>query len=134
MADVEFMTISSHIPPSCVMERVEIDHTPLDLILLDDDLLVPLGRPCLTLLIDSYSHCVVGFNLSFNQPGYESVRNALLNSIPPKNYVKDKYPSVEHEWPCYGKPATLVVDNGVEFWSKSLEQSGNSDNKCDTHG
>ena len=54
MADVEFRTISSHKPPSRVMERVEIDHTPLDLILLDDDLLVPLGRPCLTLLIDSY--------------------------------------------------------------------------------
>ena len=123
MADVEFMSISSHKPPSRVMERVEIDHTPLDLILLDDDLLVPLGRPCLTLLIDSYSHCVVGFNLSFNQPGYESVRNALLSCIPPKNYVKDKYPTVEHEWPCYGKPETLVVDNGVEFWSKSLEQS-----------
>ena len=44
----------------------------------DDDLLGSLGRPSLTLLIDAYSHCVVGFNLNFNQPSYESVRNALL--------------------------------------------------------
>ena len=123
LANFEFRAFGSHKRPARIMERVEIDHTPLDLILLDDELLVPLGRPCLTLLIDSYSHCAVGFNLSFNQPGYESVRNALLNSIPQKNYVKDKYPSIEHEWPCYGKPETLVVDNGVEFWSTSLEQA-----------
>ncbi|WP_446037926.1 hypothetical protein, partial [Streptomyces sp. SID1143] len=123
IADVEFKAIASHKPPSRIMERVEIDHTPLDLLLLDDDLLVPLGRPSLTLLIDAYSHCVVGFNLNFNQPSYESVRNALLSSISKKDYVKNKYPSIEHEWPCYGKPETLVVDNGVEFWSASLAQS-----------
>ncbi len=123
LANAQFKAIGSHKRPTRIMERVEIDHTPLDLILLDDELLVPLGRPCLTLLIDCYSHCVVGFNLNFNQPGYESVRNALLNSIPQKNYIKDKYPVIEHEWPCYGKPETLVVDNGVEFWSNSLEQA-----------
>lgn len=123
MASVEFKAIGSHKPPSRIMEKVEIDHTPLDLILLDDELLVPLGRPSLTLLIDAYSHCIVGFNLSFNQPGYESVRNALLNSISKKDYVKNKYPTIEHEWPCYGKPETLVVDNGVEFWGVSLEQA-----------
>lgn len=123
MADVEFKAIGSHKRPTRIMERVEIDHTPLDLILLDDEHSIPLGRPTLTLLIDAYSHCVVGFYLGFKQPGYEPVRNALLNTISPKDYVKKKYPAVEHEWPCYGKPETLVVDNGVEFWSSSLEQA-----------
>lgn len=97
--------------------------TTLDLILLDDESLVSIGRPNLTLLIDVYSHCIVGFNLSFFQPGYESVRNALLNCISPKDYTRTKYPMIEHDWPCHGKPETLVVDNGVEFWSSSLEQS-----------
>lgn len=123
IANAKFKAMGSHKQPARIMERVEIDHTPLNLILLDDELLVPLGRPSLTLLIDCYSHCVVGFNLNFNLPGYDSVRNALLNSIPQKKYIKDKYPAIEHEWPCYGKPETLVVDNGVEFWSNSLEQA-----------
>ncbi len=122
-ADVEFRAIGCHQRPNRIMERVEIDHTPLDLILIDDESLVPIGRPNLTLLIDVYSHCIVGFNLSFFQPGYESVRNALLNCISPKDYTRTKYPMIEHDWPCYGKPETLVVDNGVEFWSSSLEQS-----------
>jgi putative transposase len=122
-ANNEFRTIGSYKQPQRVMERVEIDHTPLDLILLDDESLVPIGRPNLTLLIDVYSHCIVGFNLNFFQPGYESVRNALLNCISPKDYTRIKYPMIEHDWPCHGKPETLVVDNGVEFWSTSLEQS-----------
>lgn len=122
-ADMEFKAIGGHTRPSRIMERVEIDHTTLDLILLDDESLVSIGRPNLTLLIDVYSHCIVGFNLSFFQPGYESVRNALLNCISPKDYTRTKYPMIEHDWPCHGKPETLVVDNGVEFWSSSLEQS-----------
>jgi len=122
-AKVEFQAIGAHIPPSRILERVEIDHTILDLILLDDELLVPLGRPCLTLLVDAYSRCAVGYNLCFHQPGYESVRSAIFNAIMRKEYVKEKYPLIENAWPCYGKPETLVVDNGVEFWSMSLAEA-----------
>lgn len=122
-ANVEFKAIGSHKRPTRILERVEIDHTPLDLILLDDEHSIPLGRPTLTMLIDAYSHCIVGFYLGFKQPGYEPVRNALLNAISPKDYVRSTYPDIEHDWPCYGKPETLVVDNGVEFWSASLEQA-----------
>lgn len=120
-ADVEFNSYGAYLPPSYVMERVQIDHTTLDLVLLHDELLVPIGRPSITALLDAYSHCIVGFNINFRQPSYESVRNALLNTIHPKDYILNKYPSIQHEWPCCGKPHTLVVDNGVEFWSASLE-------------
>ena len=65
-AELDFRYIASHKPPTRVLERVELDHTPIDLILLDDELLVPLGRAYLTLLIDSYSHCILGFNLGFD--------------------------------------------------------------------
>ncbi|MFD1009108.1 Mu transposase C-terminal domain-containing protein [Oceanisphaera ostreae] len=121
IADSKFNMISAHMPPERVLERVEIDHTPLDLILLDDELDIPLGRPCLTVLIDSYSHCITGFYIGFEGPSFNSVRKALLNAIKPKTYVHKKYPVIENDWPCSGKPETLVVDNGAEFWSQSLE-------------
>src|SRR5690606_5255406 len=54
--------------PTRLLERVEIDHTPLDLILLDDELLVPLGRAYLTLLVDVFSGCIIGFHLGFKAP------------------------------------------------------------------
>ena len=122
-ANVEFQSIGAYIPPTYIMERVQVDHTTLDLVLLDDRYMKPIGRPSLTVLLDSYSHCIVGFNLNFKQPSFESVRNALINTIRPKSYVREKYQNIQYEWPCYGKPHTLVVDNGVEFWSDSLEQA-----------
>jgi len=122
-ADIEFNAIDGHLPPQRVLERVEIDHTPMDLILIDDELLVPLGRPFLTLLIDSLSRCVVGFYFGFKEPGYESTRKALMNALVPKDYIKDKFPDIVNDWPCSGKMEQLVVDNGAEFWSDSLEQA-----------
>ncbi|MFT6915603.1 MAG: putative transposase [Motiliproteus sp.] len=122
-ADRCFQSVGAHIKPTRVLERVEIDHTPLDLILMDDTLGLPLGRPYLTALIDSYSGCLVGFYLGYNEPSYNSVRKALLNSCLSKDYVKKQYPSVKNEWRCEGKIETLVVDNGAEFWSKNLEHA-----------
>ncbi len=122
-AELDFRYIASHKPPTRVLERVELDHTPIDLILLDDELLVPLGRAYLTLLIDSYSHCILGFNLGFDEPGFYPVRNTLLNAFKPKTYIQSQYPNIIHDWPCHGKPETIVVDNGVEFWGNDLEQT-----------
>ncbi|QLJ09308.1 MULTISPECIES: Mu transposase C-terminal domain-containing protein [Pseudoalteromonas] len=121
LADIEYSKVMSHKRPTRVLERVEIDHTPLDLILLDDELDVPLGRPTLTLLIDVYSHCVVGFYLGFQSPCYDAVRRAISHAMKPKSYLKSIYPEIVNEWLCCGKIETLVVDNGAEFWCQSLE-------------
>lgn len=140
LADVEFNAIGSHKRPTRIMERVEIDHTQLDLILLDDDLLVPLGRPCLTLLIDSYSHCVVGFNLSFNQPGYESVRNALLSCIPQRTMLKKntRASSTNGHAMANQRPWLLItgLSSGVTVWSSLVWNWGSIFNttRSENHG
>lgn len=121
LADTAYNKVMSHKRPTRVLERVEIDHTPLHLILLDDEIDVPLGRPTLTLLIDVYSHCVVGFYLGFQNPSYDAVRKAISHAMKPKNYIREKYPDIVNDWPCCGKIETLVVDNALEFWCHSLE-------------
>lgn len=100
------------------LQRVEIDHSPLDLILLDDETLHPLGRPYLTLLKDSLSKCIVGYHLSFQAPSYASVSKAIMHSMLPKSNIG---PDGKPSWECHGKIETLVADNGAEFWSESLE-------------
>lgn len=122
-ADRKYKTIGAHARPTKVLERVEIDHTALDLMLLDDNIQVLLGRPYITALIDSFSKCLVGFYIGYKEPGYESVRKALLHAMLNKEHVKEKYPAVSCEWPCEGKIETLVVDNGAEFWSENLESA-----------
>ena len=121
-ADQWFAYCGSHKPPTRILERVEIDHTPLDLILLDDELMIPIGRPYLTLLIDVFSGCVLGFHLSYKAPSYVSAAKAISHAIKPK--VLDSVGiQLQNNWPCYGKIENLVVDNGAEFWSKNLEHA-----------
>lgn len=122
-ADKLFNYYESAVPTSRILERVEIDHTPLDLILLDDELLIPLGRAYLTLLVDVFSGCIIGFHLGFNPPSYTSVAKAILHSVKNKDYIHDMNIEFQNEWLCHGKMETLVADNGAEFWSGSLERA-----------
>ena len=121
-ADQWFAYCGSHKPPTRILERVEIDHTPLDLILLDDELMIPIGRPYLTLLIDVFSGCVTGFHLSYKAPSYVSAAKAISHAVKEKS-LDSLSVQLQNNWPCYGKIENLVVDNGAEFWSKNLEHA-----------
>ncbi len=109
--------------PTRVLERVEMDHTPLDLILLHDELLIPLGRAHLTLLVDVFSGCIIGFHLGFKHPSYVSASKAIIHATKSKTYLSELSIELQNEWVCEGKIENLVVDNGAEFWSKSLEDA-----------
>lgn len=124
-ADQWFAYCGAHKPPTRILERVEIDHTPLDLILLDDELLIPIGRPYLTLLVDVFSGCILGFHLSYKCPSYVSAAKAISHAIKPKN-LEHLSIELQNDWPCQGKIENLVVDNGAEFWSKNLEHACHS--------
>ncbi|MDF5466790.1 transposase [Vibrio vulnificus] len=122
-ADKLFNYYESVKMPTRILERVEIDHTPLDLILLDDELLIPLGRAYLTLLVDVFSGCIIGFHLGFKAPSYISVSKAIIHSVKTKAYVNELPIELGNQWLCHGKIENLVVDNGAEFWSNSLDQA-----------
>ncbi len=123
IADRKYRSVGQQIPCTMPMEYVEIDHSPLDVMLLDDNCIFQLGRPYLTVLYDRYSKCVVGLSVNYQDPSYNSVRKAILNTVLEKDWVKEQYPSIKNEWPCSGKIQNLVVDNGAEFWSNNLEDA-----------
>jgi putative transposase len=119
-ADNKHMQVGKHPRPTRPLERVEADHTITDLIAVDMEKRLPIGRATLTDVIDSYSKMIVGSYLGFEPPSYLTVMQCLLNAIKPKTYVKKLYPEVENDWECYGIPETLVVDNGKEFHSQDF--------------
>lgn len=107
---------------SRILERVEVDHTPLDLFLIDDNTKLPLGRPTLTIILDHYSRMLLGYYLGFNAPSTAAVLAALQHAILPKKRCKSNIGlEIKGDWPCHGIPETLVVDNGLEFHSQALE-------------
>jgi putative transposase len=109
--------------PKYPLQRVEMDHTELDLIVVDDENLLPIGRPTITTLLDVYTGYPLGYYIGFERASYTSVMLALKHAITPKTYVKEKYPKILNEWHAYGLPEMLVVDNGKEFLSKDLEEA-----------
>jgi len=105
-----------------ILERVEIDHTPLDLFVIDEQTGLPQGRPTVTIAIDAYSKMPVGMHIGFSGTSIEAVFACIRHAVLPKTYIKERYPEIENDWPCYGHFETLVCDNGMEFHSSQLER------------
>ena len=101
---------------------VQIDHTPADIILVDDVYRKPIGRPWITLAIDVYSRMVTGYYLSFDAPSETSVAMCVSHSILPKEEWMILH-NVDAKWPAWGIPKTIHVDNGGEFRSNNFQRS-----------
>ena len=104
------------------LEVVQIDHTPVDIILVDEVHRKPIGRPYLTLAIDVYSRMITGYYLSLDAPSATSVGMCLVQSILPKDRVLAKF-GIDAKWPVLGYPRKIHVDNGADFRSNTLEKS-----------
>ncbi|GDY08168.1 hypothetical protein LBMAG52_16540 [Planctomycetia bacterium] len=104
-----------------ILERVEIDHTPLKIVVGTEA--GPLGQPWLTVLVDYHSRMIVGFCIGFEPPSYAVIMEALRHAILPKTYVRERYPSITSHWPCFGIPSKLVCDRGSDLTSKDLENA-----------
>jgi len=116
----ESRTVLNNLTATRPLERAEIDHTTLDIIVVDNNML-PLGRPTLTICIDTMTRCILGMYIGFEPPNYLTVAQCLKHAFLPKTDIKNKYPSIQNEWDAYGVMETLVVDNGLEFHGKNLE-------------
>ena len=120
-ANKKFRSVLGHRVTARALDRAEIDHTPLDMFVVDDATALPLGRPWLTVCIDDFTRCILGVNIGFEPPSYLTVARCLRHSFLPKSNLRETYPTIQNAWNAYGVMRSLVVDNGQEFHSKSLE-------------
>ncbi len=102
------------------LQRLECDHTLLNWVVICDRTGLPLGRPTLTIIVDSLSGYVVGIYVSFNGPGLTSVLNVLKNAIRPKDDITAAA-GTKQPWLAFGIGETLVLDNGLEFHAKAFQ-------------
>ncbi len=106
---------------------VQIDHTPVDVVLVDDEHRLPIGRPWISVAIDVYSRTVTGYYLSFDAPSATSVAMCIAHSILPKDDWLTLH-GVEADWPVWGFPVTVHVDNGPDFRSDTFRRA------CEMYG
>jgi len=100
----------------------QIDHTPVDLMLVDDVHRRPVGRPWVTLAIDVFSRMVTGFSVSFDPPGALAVGLCLAHAILPKDSWLARH-DIATPWPVWGVMGTVHADNAKEFRGKMLRMA-----------
>lgn len=96
------------------LDVVQIDHTHLDLIVVDDEHRESIGRPYLSLAIDVFSRMVVGFSLSLDPPNIFSVGKLISHCILPKTQFLNQV-GVDANWDIYGVMGMIHLDNAGEF-------------------
>lgn len=101
------------------LERVEMDHTPLDIWVIDNRTGLPLGRPVLTILVCAYSGYITGFHISFEGESLARIIQSIKIAVRPKSDITNGH-GLLHEWPAMGLWETLVVDNAVAMHSPRM--------------
>ena len=100
---------------------VQIDHTCVDIILVDELYRKSFRRPYITVAIDVFSRMVVGFHLSFDPPGEMGTGLCISNAILSKETMLEKH-GIQGDWPCWGTMATIHLDNAKEFRGNMLKK------------
>lgn len=115
-ADERFEPIKGSLPGATFpLAVVQIDHTPVDVIIVDDMHRKAIRRPYLTIATDVYSKMCIGFYLALDPPGGLATGLCLSRTI----LSKEKYLATlgldDLSWPCWGVMRTVHTDNAKEF-------------------
>ncbi|WP_412026643.1 Mu transposase C-terminal domain-containing protein [Deinococcus yunweiensis] len=118
------------------LDVVQIDHTELDVFIVDQQERMEIGRPTITVAIDVMSRVVLGYYVSRDKPSYLNAGACLTNAILPKDVflasrhkrlgeilsdAGDDLPTLR--WPVWGRPTKVHADNGKEFRGEMLKRS-----------
>lgn len=111
----KFEPASGHFPdPGMPLHIVQIDHTLIDIEIVDEKFRRPIGRPWITLAIDVETRVVTGMYLTLDAPSGVSVGQAIYHSLMPKeDWLAER--GIEGKWPIWGKPVAFHADNGSDF-------------------
>lgn len=110
------------------LDVCQIDHTPTDINfveVVDDGTFV--GRAYLTIVTDVATRCILGFCLTLEKPSALSVALCLAQAMCPKEpwlAARD----IEHGWPMFGRPRSLVTDSAKEFKGSAFQRG------CEDYG
>lgn len=109
------------------LSLIQIDHTLVDVIVVDSETRAPIQRPWLTLAIDVCTRCVAGFHLSLEPPSATSVALCLSHvALAKESWLAER--GIDAVWPVRRIPERLHLDNAKEFRSEALKRG------CEQYG
>lgn len=102
---------------------VQMDHTPLDILVVYTATRQYWGRPWLTLVIDVETRVIVGFYISMHRPSSVAAGMAIAMGILPKQDYLGTL-GLSGNWPVCGIPRRIHCDNAPEFKGNTLKNAG----------
>ncbi|MGE0281002.1 MAG: Mu transposase C-terminal domain-containing protein [Rhizobiaceae bacterium] len=111
------------------LDVCQIDHTPTDINFVEvvEGGGTFVGRAYLTIITDVATRCILGFCLTLEKPSALSVALCLAQAMCSKDewlVARD----MEHGWPMFGRPRSLVTDSAKEFKGNAFQRG------CEDYG
>ncbi|MFZ6864374.1 helix-turn-helix domain-containing protein [Undibacterium sp. Ji67W] len=117
----QFDPIKGQIPDAdWPLAMVQIDHTELPVIIVDDIHRKSIKRVWITLAIDVNSRVCLGMHLSLDAPSAMSAGMCIAHAILPKEKWLARLNITSTDWPCWGTMSVLHMDNAREFRGNML--------------
>jgi putative transposase len=102
---------------------VQIDHTLLPVIIVDDVYRKPINRAWITLAIDVYSRVCLGMHLSLDAPSALTAGMCIAHAILPKESWLAHLGMSHVEWSVWGAMTVIHADNAKEFRGTMIEKA-----------
>lgn len=102
---------------------VEMDHTTCDVHIEHPELLCPIGRPILSLLIEWKTRVILGMCLTLEAPSRLTVGLCMHHGAFPKHQWLSDLGIPDACWPGFGLPTILCTDNASEFDAESQRRA-----------
>ena len=117
----DFQIVKGRYEVNDPLSVVQVDHTLLDVMVVELETGECIGRPYLTTLIDLATRMPTGIFLSMDAPSATNLMMAFQRSVFPKTeYLADV--GIPYEWPAHGIPQTISSDNGADLKSKAFNR------------
>ena len=122
-ANRNFTAIKGSLEAERILEKAILDGTWLDCFAIDDELMIPVGRPYLMMIVDVCSRYPLAYVLSFVPESLETAMACLRQAVRPKHHIHQSYPDINRRWIAYGVPRTLLVDNGWQYTGGAFSEA-----------
>lgn len=124
-ADSGFKQVGPGVKTTCILERVEVDHSLAKIKVKDDRTGVVLGYPWLTAALDHHSRAVLALHVNFENQSIGANLQALRMVMTPKDWLRKLVPEVDYEYP-WGKPTGFFFDRGSDYDNDTIRMIGQS--------
>ncbi|MGO9377480.1 MAG: Mu transposase C-terminal domain-containing protein [Dissulfurispiraceae bacterium] len=105
------------------LDVIEIDETPLDLILVDDQYREDMGKAYAVVAEDVFSRSVYGFDFSVDHPSFFTIGQCIyMGALPKQEFLKRV--GVDGEWNVWGLTKNIIIytDNASWYRGKDLKR------------